>query len=200
MAKRAKPTKMRDFWKPWGGVDADPYYAMEFTHEEDQLVYAAIKERTGLDYVRDHLMQNSMLEFSKAHGVPYSQTFGHDALVYCCIQLGIDPRQFPHNTPKLPIDDFKDAAKARFGDLESARNEIQRSVQRSKLYDFWIQWFDHKCENGGCDLSYHGTCREVYEQPNLELLAEAIVAFNRKRARRVGTAKPPKLRLIHSCG
>jgi hypothetical protein len=199
MTKRVKKAiGMQDVWKPWGGADAERYYGMEFTTDEKWAVYDAIEEKTGLNYVRDHLMHQSMYAFGEAHGVPHCHTFGDDALVFCCIQLEIDPRQFPHNTPKLPIDGFADAAARKFSDFSPAKNEIQGDVQHSKLYDFWIKWFDSMHAQLGCQRSGHGSCRDAYIKPDLRVLALTIARSNKKGAQKERLSAKPKLRLVHS--
>lgn len=197
MAKRkVQSSKLQDIWKTYEpGPDAPRYYGVEFTSDEKQAVYRAIKEKTGLNYVLDHLMWSSMHEFGRAHGVPFGETYCDDALVYCCIQLGIDYRKFPHNTPKLPIDGFIELAKRRFTNFKEAQNNIQRAVQRSKLVDLWSTWVESECVTRGCPRSWHSRCDDVYSDVDFDGVGLIVAKNNSKRAKRV---KFQPLRLVHS--
>jgi hypothetical protein len=184
---RGRPANTgRDVWKPYApGHDAPSYYGIEFTHHEKRAVYDAIRERTGLNYVFD-LMHQSMQAFGEAHGVPYCHTYCDDALIYCCIQIDIDYTQFPHNTPKLPIDEFYKLAARKFTDFRPAKNnEIAQAVQRVKLIDSFTRW--HK-ENG------RDPWDDRYESPDFDALADRIAKQNAKRPQR----KP--LRLVVNNG
>jgi hypothetical protein len=173
------------------------YYGIEFVGDETRALYRAIKDATGLNYVFN-LMDVSMREFGKAHGVPFSETYVDDALIFCCIQLGIDYKAFPHNTPKLSIDGFLKLAKERFPEWRVAENAIQLSVQRQKLWDLWTAWIDSTCD---CGYDSHISCHTRYERVDMEQLAKDIGSANAKRVTRLKKSDPAAfagLRLVHS--
>jgi hypothetical protein len=195
MAKRArKKIGMQDVWKQWGGPDAERYYGMEFTCDERQAIYAAIKQKTGLNYVYD-LMSASMDAFGEAHNVPYCHTFGDDAIVYCCIGLGIDPREFPHNSPKRSIEEFEKVAHRLCHDFEKADTDMKRMVQRSKLVKIWFAWVE---EEGLKEGKGRSRMDDLFESPDYDAIAIEIVKANEQRRRRQSKMGVRGLQLVHS--
>jgi len=168
----------------------DPFFGVNFTDRGRNDATAEIRRVTGLCFSLDHMAANSMRAFSNKYGVPYNHVHMSDALVFCCMELGIDYEQFEHNAQKLSIEGFVVRATTHLtvGFDTIADNETRRFVQRTVLQKLFRDW-----------VSEQGRQQRDYEDPSWDDIAANVVKQrNKKRKRRKSNASPPKLQLVSS--
>jgi|GEM_PF-4695938 len=158
------------------------HFGIEFTSTEKDAVWRAIARASGCpqDQVVITLLRKAMLEFGRKYGIPHCYTYVDDGIVYLCKEFDIDVNQFPHNTPKLPIDDFVLYARRRLPGFSLAKNDMQWTVQHKLFWDLFTDWRASRCK-GGCD-SYHSDCRDRYQDPDFWEIAKLIQARDAKRS------------------
>lgn len=183
-----------EFQAERGGYVPRRVYGIEFTRAESMAVWDAVADAAGISRseVIQTLIHSAMEQCGRKHGIPYSYTYVDDALVYLCEELGIDVRQFPHNTTKLAADDFVAHAKKTFADLPLPRNEMQWSIQRKKWIDLWFGWVADQCELRECEERLHVSCEEIYGRPDFWQIATEIEAARSAKAKLIASmdAKP----------
>jgi len=131
------------------------------------------------------LLNTAMKEFGSKHGIPYAYTYCDDAIVYLCRELAIDISNFPHNTPKLPIDGFIEYAHRRSPGFVLAANEIQWTVQRKRLASLFNDWRASVCKWDDCN-SYHHECGERYVRPPYWEIAKQIRTSEKTKVAKPG--------------
>lgn len=176
--------------RPLTIYDGEKYFDATFSDEETFELNRYILEMCGIEgdsmwlFIKRQEVDRELCRKLGMSSIPYDW-----ATIHICRELEIDYKSFAKNEPKLSIEPFYQFIESRFPEFKEARNKMQLDVQTRQIWTAFIDWTDAECETARCPRSYHGFCRDRYEQPDLELAAQRIWKHNASR---------PKLTLVHS--
>jgi hypothetical protein len=174
--------------------EARRIYGVTFKSWESRAVSDRIDRELGYgteDFVRDFgLTMRVHDQLREEHNMV--SAYIDDVQIRICIDLGIDWKVFPHNTPVEPLDAFIAHAKRKLVGFKLATNDTRWHVQSDRIWQMFREWARNRCTQPECEDGGHIHCDDNYVEFDTWEVAKLLAATEDEKAKLITSldAKP----------